>query len=588
MKTIYNIKALFILVLSGFSCSIVAQESVNRELTVEREYAPSVQDANKVNTLPAIKEPVVSKQFINYATFARPIEPERELSILPSGNIMTDIAYNKRKGYLNFGIGTYLNINADAGYHILDTDKDQLNILFSHRSTSGNRKYLQQGWDNIKTKAKLNDNAGGIGFRHQFRQAALKLGAGYGYSSFNYYGLPGVGVNSFSSAAPVSPSDKYPLTNDMNQANQLIKVYTGIESKEDADIKCVLDLDYTNFSYKYGLSKDTEGITEHSMGGKLVLSQRMGGSQRIGIGGKFNYFNYSLPDGIFLFENYFEGTLNPYYIINGNNWNAKLGAKIMLITGDSSKFFVSPDLKADITIGNKTVLYLIADGDIRSNSAYQLSRENRYINPERGALPSRTWLDAIIGLKSGVAPGFWFNLFAGYKITDKDYFFIPALNYWGLPNVSNTLSLNSKRFQGGLEMTYAYRELFEIMLKGTYYKWGMEKKGDRFYGYIPTLKYEAYGRPTMEFNAGITTRPVDNFTLKLDYYLVAGRKTYVSGAENEQMKNIHELNFTGSYHLNDTFGAYLKLNNLFFQKYELRYGYPLQGFNAMVGINLNF
>jgi hypothetical protein len=582
MKTIYyNTKALFIIVLAGLSCSVLAQESVNRELTLEREYDPSVQDANKVNTLPAIKEPLVSKQPIDYATFTLPAEPEKELGILPSGAIMTDIAYNKRRGYLNLGIGTYLNINADAGYHILRTDKDQLNVLFSHRSTNGTVKYLQQEWDDTKVKAKLNDNLGGINFRHQFEEAALRLGANYGYSSFNYYGLPGTNLYT-------SQPEAERLIDDTNQANQLIKVAIGVESKEGVTTNYLVDLDYTNFSYKYGLNKETDGMTEHSVGGKLALSRSFRGNQRAGIGAKFNYFNYSLPTENFLFKNYLEGTVNPHYAINGDNWNVRLGAKVMFITGDSSKLFASPDIAADLTVGSKTVLYLVADGDIRSNSAYLLSRENRYINPEQGVMPSRTWLDAVVGLKSGIAPGFRFNLFGGYKVTDKDYFFIPSLHHQGFGNVSNTLSLNAKRLQVGLHMEYAYRELFEIRLKGVYNKWSVEKKESQFSGYLPTLEYYAYGRPGMEFNTGISIRPVDNLTLGLDYYLATGRKTYVSGTENEELKNINELNLTGSYTINDTFGAYIKLNNLLFQQYELLYGYPLQGFNAMAGITVSF
>jgi outer membrane cobalamin receptor len=54
------------------------------------------------------------------------------------------------------------------------------------------------------------------------------------------------------------------------------------------------------------------------------------------------------------------------------------------------------------------------------------------------------------------------------------------------------------------------------------------------------------------------------------------------------MKNINELNLTGTYTLNDTFGLYLKLNNVLFQKYELYYGYPMQSFSAMIGVNINF
>ena len=79
---------------------------------------------------------------------------------------MTDIQYNKRRGYFNFGGGTYLNLNGDLGYHILSTDKDKLNIWFSHRSTNGKVKYIDTDFD--KVKAKLNDNLGGLNFKHAF------------------------------------------------------------------------------------------------------------------------------------------------------------------------------------------------------------------------------------------------------------------------------------------------------------------------------------------------------------------------------------------------------------------------------------
>ena len=57
MKTIYNIKALCVMALLGSVATVSAQEdktkekNLNREMTLEREYDPTVQDASKVNTL---------------------------------------------------------------------------------------------------------------------------------------------------------------------------------------------------------------------------------------------------------------------------------------------------------------------------------------------------------------------------------------------------------------------------------------------------------------------------------------------------------------------------------------------------------
>ena len=83
--------------------------------------------------------------------------------------------YNKRRGYFNFGMGTRMNINGDLGYHILSTEKDQLNLWYSHRSTNGKPK-------DYDVKAKINDNLGGINYKHAFEKTIFSIGAKHGYS----------------------------------------------------------------------------------------------------------------------------------------------------------------------------------------------------------------------------------------------------------------------------------------------------------------------------------------------------------------------------------------------------------------------
>ena len=178
MKTIYNVKALCVVALLGSAAAASAQEDVtkeknlNREMTLEREYDPSVQDASKVNTLPVVKEPEVRKIPIDYSNYTIAADPQKEISLLPSGNIMTQMDYNKRRGYFNFGMGTRMNINGDLGYHILSTEKDQLNLWYSHRSTNGKPK-------DYDVKAKINDNLGGINYKHAFEKTIFSIGAKY-------------------------------------------------------------------------------------------------------------------------------------------------------------------------------------------------------------------------------------------------------------------------------------------------------------------------------------------------------------------------------------------------------------------------
>lgn len=597
MKT-NNIKVLCVLAFAGSVLSLQAQEDktkekdLNRQMTLEREFDPTVQDANKVNTLPEVKEPVVKKIPIDYATYTVSTEPAKEITVLPSGKIDTNIDWNKRRGYFNFGAGTYMNINGDAGYHILSTEKDKLNVWFSHRSTNGKVKYLDS---NDKVKAKLNDNIGGLNFQHIFTNTILSMGMKYGYSSFNYYGRAFLDNSLYLLSSSYLPDGSFITDPDMavdrttNQGAQTIHGYFGMEARNEENFMYKFNFGYTNFSRKYALYKGMDGLKENTVKGDFDFSAGFNGDMRIGLEGDAAYFGYSIPKlngyEIESYDNHTEVTLAPYYKVNGDSWNIKLGAKAMFSIGDDSKFAFSPNIAADVEVADRTVLYLNAGGNMRANSAAEMSALNRYVTPTAGFAPSRTYLDGILGIKSGIASGFWFDVFGGYNITKDELFFTQGrvggseTSILTFNNATEVLQMNANKFFAGANLKYSYQDIFEMGLKGVYNNWDVKYKD---------VKAFAYGKPEFELNANITLRPIKSISASLDYYLATGRNKYNINLVDEKMKNINELNLTGNYTFNDTFGLYLKLNNVLFQKYEIYQGYPLQSFSAMIGVNINF
>ncbi len=595
-RNTYIIPALCLTALLSGTATVQAQteqtneKNLNREMTLEREYDPSVQDANKVNTLPVIKEPEVKKMAIDYATYTVPASPEQEIDILPPGQIMTQIDYNKRRGYVNLAGGTYMNLNGDLGYHILNDDVNKLNLWFSHRSTNGKVKYID--FDQ-KQKAKLNDNIGGINFAHAFSPLTLNIGFKYGYTGYNYYGIPAIAASSSATISDLLENSG--LDRDKNQVNQTVEGTIGVRSNDESAFGYAVQLGYTNFSRKYGLTPDIDGVKQHAFDADFDFFAPFG-DQRIGVAGKINYFNYTVPKensfDLYSFDNNMQGTISPYYQIEGESWHVQLGANLLFITGDHSKITASPNIEAGIEVADKTELYVSATGGLTGNSAYQMAQINRYIDPTRDLEASRNNLNATLGIKSAIATGFWFDIFGGYNITKNDVFFIPyslSGNMDTFGNSLNALQLNSDRLFIGANFKYSYQQLFDINLKGVYNHWKVSVPSgeDKIGNSSGDTDFKAYGKPEMELTAGITVRPISNISAMLDYTLRTGRKTLV-GSENINMKNINELNLTGLYTLNDTFGLYLKLNNVLFQKYEMYYGYPLQSFSAMVGVNINF
>jgi hypothetical protein len=573
----------------GVFISVRAQEPdsrLNREMTLEREYDPSVRDASKVNRLPEVDEPVVTKRSIDYSPFTVPANPKKEFTVLPSGDLMTEILYNRRRGYFHFGGGMFMNLNGDAGYHILDTETDQLGLYLTHRSTNGNVKYLQS--DSEKQKAFLSDNLAGLGLRHRFTGSTLRLGAEYRYTGFNYYGLPLAVPSIYSTWRPDS-SDR-----TTNQVNQTVRGYLGLQSNENARVGYLADVQWLHFSQKYGRQAEVEGLRENSLTGLFDFNVRLGEqNQRAGITARLNYFNYTYPSRTdsLGYQNHLEATITPYYRIDGETWHVKLGANLMFITGDSMKAFVSPDIAAEMQIAPRTVFYVSAGGAIGSNDAAGLSHRNRYMDYFGSTLPSRRWLDAAAGIRSSLTPDLWVNVFAGYKITENEVFFIPAPRngMTGFANYSTAFQPDANHFLAGVALKYSCRQLVDVSLKGVYHSITFDEGDEaaRTYGIAPENMLP-YGYPEMELNADLTVKPVQPLALTLGYYLGHKRCTLLQYGELTGLSDINDLNLTATWNFNDTFGVYAKLNNLLFQQQELLYGYPMQGFNAMVGININF
>jgi hypothetical protein len=144
--------------------------------------------------------------------------------------------------------------------------------------------------------------------------------------------------------------------------------------------------------------------------------------------------------------------------------------------------------------------------------------------------------------------------------------------------------------QIGALLKYDYKSVFGFYLKGMYDHYMVEftniRKNTKTH--IPnSAEAKPYGRPAVTVNAGVHVKPVAPLTLNLDYSMLSGMYVYYNG-ENSIMNPINDLRLKGSWQLNNTFGVYAQFNNLLFQRQEVFYGYPLQPFTAMAGLNVNF
>ena len=125
MKTRY-IPALFLsLTLFGATAQTDNKKSLQRAVTIEKEFTPIVQDASKINSIPEMEVSASERPDIKYTEWKNAREETPSVAILPAGDNGVE-APDRQRGYARIEIGNYLNINANAGLRIIDKTRDQL------------------------------------------------------------------------------------------------------------------------------------------------------------------------------------------------------------------------------------------------------------------------------------------------------------------------------------------------------------------------------------------------------------------------------------------------------------------------------
>jgi hypothetical protein len=497
-------------------------------------------------------------------------------------NYFPDFATSNKRGYVNLGISTLLDVDGDAGYQIVNTAEDRFSIFGSHRSSNSNVTYLQDEWKDVKQKMKINDNLLGADYTHAFDKARLNVDAQYTYSGFNYYGT----------------GERNLDIKDKDQVNNLFRSHLGISSVNNDEIDYQINLIHTLFKQQYGDFETFKGRTENRIVADIDLHANFNATSGIGIGGSIKNYAYQVP----LYQittddfkklranyNYTALSVNPYFTFEGDNWDARLGATANAQVGGIKKFIAAPDIRFNWHPAEPVLVYLSATGGIKDNSNYNLYYENRYVDPTYRIYDSKSPFDGTAGVRFSPVANLNIGLFTGYKWVNDEHFYLNG-NTGSAKITPQYLDAQTLKLGGTLK--YAFSDLFDLSLQGTYYHWNIQGLSDDITLLLSGFngKLTAWNKPVFAGDLQMGFKIPDiPFRMDLAYHIETGRKTLKDSSWNEgKMKDIHDMNCTGAYTLNETVSVFVKANNLLFQKYDLWQGYPAQNFNIMMGISLKF
>ncbi len=555
---------------------------LTRQLELQREFNPTLQDANKINSLPAVREPQVTKADAEYATWSTRATPPLEIALSRPGTIMTDIPFSLQKGYLKLNAGNYANIDGALGYRFLDSETDKVSFMFLHNSTNGDLDF-NQGEALDKIKMKYMDNFAKLNFKHVFEASEFDINASFLHSQFNYYG------NNFGATR---------LHEDNNQMLSVFNLKASLYNTLAESVNYSGSFNYHYFITKYGKSLSDESLNGNQVEANVDLNKSfLGGDNLVGIKGDFTGVFYDEITTLTEDEkisNFLMVDANPYIHFEGFNWKMRLGANLDFVFDDENKFYVSPNVALSVMMTENSSLYLNAMGKVDKNTYLDMHKESRYLLPNTIVKHSYTPLAIDGGIKIGAADGFRIDIFGGYKKTKDEHFLVLQSDYPFESSLPNQVWSYQEFLQPVLgELTHSHIGAsihsniwspLDVLLevKKNFYSVSKIKELE----FEPT-ELKAWSKPGLEVNVEGAFTVTKELKLMLGYYFANERWSIAEG-ESVEMDNINNLSAGALYNISKMFTINLRANNLLNQSYDIWYGHPAQGINVMGGFTFKF
>ena len=541
----------FIILLTAMCCiALHAQDTTfNRVVTVERDYQPDIEQANKIKIRPVVLKEEVEPNPVIYSTYSTPLSVEYNLHPLQAAKT-TFIPQPTLNGILDGALG-HRNSHLLFGYRINHKKKMSLDLYANHDAYWG--------------KDALSNSQLGLQVNRHFSGADLYFGVEGQHEYFTYYGRCFDGEK-------ISPTD----INGQNIWDINAKI--GLRSNNDNAVQYRLQTGYNAFivpSY----------TIEHQVRSFLDIS--------------WSNDNHGAGINVFVQNNLRNDTtgwnkhalrIEPFYSYNnqhlrvhfGVNMDLNIGTGQQLSTLENIAFAPSPNIKFEWSMmDNIFHLYAQAEGSFGIGSLDEYLEYNRYLNIHDGIAFNHprayTPIDAQLGFKLRPIKTMLIDIYGGYAYMLNACHMVAkvdTLNPYAAQDFTLQLA-DYQRWKVGASLHYHYLDIIELNASGNYYIW---KAAD---------SVTVYDRPSWDIHARLDVHFDSKWSIYSDNYFAGGYKVATTIGDKE-LKPTISLNIGGQYAINNWLYVYLQLNNYLNRKNDIFYGYQSQGCHFLLGVKYKF
>lgn len=568
-----------IIFISGISLAQIQQgeTTVNREedfeqesVTVERDYEPKVEAAEKIKQTPDIESPDSDKLSVDYGLKDVEAESDFETTTIGAEELPVD-DQNPYSNYIRAGYGNRATLLIDGfGEYALDDDKS-VGASVDYYATDGKIPDAVTSTNSAKLDAE------GF-FKMNFENAQADVRLGGGMHKLNYYGIP----------KEVAEDAN---TDDVTQRYSNIYV--------SGKYKAFQHLFLDEVTLKAGFFGDTFDATESSFDANARFAH-----DEIITFDIFNGLNLGASADVNLnaantkFEQVFESKYSyltmgmaPQVHFQNDILKASVGLNLQYNNESESstgKTYLFPKAEVFVTAVPEFGFYGGITGDVQQNRYQTLYNENPYLIPNQVLAPTINKMEIYAGIRGDIGTNFKYDASAKYQNMENIPFF-SRYYHFGEPYMqANSFSAvydDGKRT--AIEGTINYLGVSNLNLGASIL--AQTYALDNF--------EEAWNKPTLSGNISADYKFMDDrLILGSELFFVGARKATQYGVNPTipmstpifDLDAYVDLNLNATYLILDRWAAFLEINNVLNNNYDRFLDYPVQGITAVGGVMFKF
>lgn len=551
------------------------QDTIERNVVVEREFQPVIRHAGKLNTPLQQVETKIEPVELQFSDYSKPLDAS--FNVKPLGVSPIRFTHSKqRNGHLTLGGGYPLSF-ADFEYQINHKQWLQLKLFGTHEGQWG-LKTLSESTLGLNLQASL--EAGKIYFQVD--------GNNVFYTRYGRYfaGDKQLSISRFNQLTEADKQNLWTINSDL-----------GFHSSFESAFQIRVDAGYTAFIIP-------NVVTENIVRSHLWLGwQEEAHTVAFNIRG-LNAF-MAVNEKTKLDESQYNPRhcirFEPYYGYNADNWNIHAGVNIdmnigkgkLLSANNDLSFAPSPNVEVEYRIiPSWLAVYGKAKGEFGYGTEQDFMMANAYRNPILGItshhVAAYTPIDASIGFKIKPTSGLMLDLYGGFaRMNNQTTLCAPAINDHSLYPYINYFYSDYRRWKAGAEITYHYQDIVHFLLAGNYYHWTMVSAEFPDYILLHTEK-QPYDRPAWDAHFRIDVNINSKWTVYSDNIAFGKRKVLLTDDKVAELKPTIDLRLGVRYNMNRWLSFYGQLNNYLHRFNDIYYGYQSQGINGEIGLSWMF